>query len=132
MNLQSTNHAQGIYTFWSCVYTVMLHKIQYTAVSTYKCVHVHVHVHLLVHAHTISFLYLLRTDWNQCRESKAWYWSTSFRMYATPDTYIHMHTVIRLYMYIQWNFYTCTCICTTDILGWGILSIVERSSSLQR
>ena len=27
---------------------------------------------------------MILTDSNQCRESKGWYWSTSFRMYATP------------------------------------------------
>ena len=33
---------------------------------------------------TFSLAYLSRTDWNQCSESNSWYWSSSFRMYATP------------------------------------------------
>lgn len=33
----------------------------------------------------ISFLYLSLTDWNQCKESNSRYWSSSFRMYATPE-----------------------------------------------
>lgn len=33
----------------------------------------------------ISFLYLSLTAWNQCKESNSRYWSSSFRMYATPE-----------------------------------------------
>ena len=33
---------------------------------------------------TRSLLSFLPTDWNQCKESNSWYWSSSLRMYATP------------------------------------------------
>lgn len=33
---------------------------------------------------TRSLLSFLTTDWNQCKESNSWYWSSSLRMYATP------------------------------------------------
>lgn len=40
---------------------------------------------------TFSLAYLSCTDWNQWRESNSWYWSSNFKMYATPAREVYIN-----------------------------------------
>ena len=45
---------------------------------------------------TFSLAYLSCTDWNQWRESNSWYWSSNFKMYATPARKVYINQLVRI------------------------------------
>jgi len=48
-----------------------------------------------LHFFTFSLAYLSCTDWNQWRESNSWYWSSNFKMYATPERKVYINHLVR-------------------------------------
>ena len=71
---------------------------------------------------TFSLLYLSRTDWNQCRESNSWYWSSSFRIYATPRNRIRNKYTITIIAK------RCRLIVVGLIITLNIISVIQWQS----